>query len=137
MRKLISFPVLVAGLMLLVQSCSKQSRDEMGIKETEVINATVSVSSPYLLNVNNFGSITIEKQAAYFDISKTETNESGSGLVYRYVPKAGYKGPDEVELIGTKTFDRSAQGCGYGGGVATSSKHTQTSRMLIKFTVTD
>lgn len=139
MRQLISLSVLLVGLLLTMQSCTKQSQDEMGIKDSETITAIVSVSNPYVLNVNNYSSVSVGKQAEHADISKTEANGESGTLVYRYVPKAGYTGADEVELAVTKTSYRSGGGCNSGSGGANgySSTYTHKGRLIIKFTVTN
>jgi hypothetical protein len=137
MRKLISLPVLLVVFFLTTQSCTKQSQDEMRVKESETITAVVSVSNPYVLNVNNYSDVSVGKQAEHADISKTEVNGENGTLVYRYVPKAGYTGADEVELAVSKTSYRTGGGCNSGGGNGTSGSYSHTSRLLIKFTVTN
>jgi hypothetical protein len=138
MRKLMFLPVLLVVLLLTTQSCTKQSGDEMRIKELETITAVVSVSNPYVLNVNNYSDISIGKQAEHADISKTEVSGENGTLVYRYVPKVGYTGADEVELAVSKTSYRTGGGgCNSGGGNGASGAYTHTSRVLIKFTVTN
>ena len=131
MRQLIYTPVLLFGLLLLVQSCTKQSRDEKAYTP-ETINASVSVSNPYTLNLNDLGNVSISKQAVYYNVSQTE-NE---GIpVYRYVPKGGYSGTDEVELSVSKTTYSGGGGCNNGG--SGSYANTYTSKILIKFSITN
>lgn len=140
MRQLISLSVLLVGLLLTTQSCTKQSRDEMGIKDAETINATVSVSNPYLLNVNSYGDVSIGKQAQHADVSKTEANGENGTLVYKYIPKPGYTGVDEVELSVSKISYRAGGGCNSGpsgGANGNSSAYTHKARLIIKFTVTN
>jgi hypothetical protein len=139
MRQLISIPVLLFGLLSLTQSCTKQSRDEKTYT-SETINASVSVSNPYTLNLNNLGNVSISKQAVHYEISQTETEskEGGGILLYKYVPKTGYSGNDEVELSVSKTTYSTGGGggCNNGGGGG-SYANTYTSRILIKFNITN
>jgi hypothetical protein len=139
MRKLIFLPLISMGLLLLTQSCSKQSQEDMGVQTMEAINATVSVSNPYVLILNNYGEANISKQAAHFDLSKTELSGENGVLAYKYIPKAGFTGADEVELVVSKKAGyRSGGGCSNTGGSGSSGAiYTTTGRILIKFTVTN
>jgi hypothetical protein len=138
MRKLIFLPILLMVFLLTTQSCTKQSRDEIGIKESETITAIVSISNPYVLNVNNYSDVSIGKQAEHADISKTEVIGESGTRVYRYVPKAGYTGVDEVELAVLKSsYGNGGSGCSSIGGNGASRSYNRISRVLIKFTVTN
>jgi hypothetical protein len=133
MRQIIYAPVLLFSLLLLVQSCTKQSRDEKTYTP-EIVNATVSVNNPYTLNLNDLGSVSISKQAVHYAVSQTE-NEGV--FVYKYIPKAEYSGTDEVELLVSKTtYSNGGGGCNNAGGGG-SYANTYTSKILIKFNVTD
>lgn len=132
MRQLIYTPVLLLGLLSLTQSCTKESRDDK-IYAPETINASVSVNNPYTLNLNDISNVSISRQAVHYAVSQTE-NEGVP--VYRYVPKAGYSGTDEVELSVSKiTYSSGGGGCNNGGG---SYANTYTSKkILIKFNITN
>jgi hypothetical protein len=138
MRQLIFPSVLLIGLLSLTQSCTKESRDEKSMNAPETINATVSVNNPYALNVNNLGNVSISKQAAHFEVSQTESeSKEAGGLVYKYIPKTGYTGNDEVELLVSKTtYTPGGGGCNNGGGGG-SYANTYSSKILIKFNVTN
>lgn len=138
MRQLIPIPVLLFGLLSLTQSCTKESRDEKNMNAPETINAAVSVNNPYTLNLDNLGNVSISRQAVHYEISQTETeSKEGAGLVYRYVPKTGYSGNDEVELLVSKTtYSGGGGGCNNGGSSGNYT-NTYTSRILIKFNVTN
>jgi hypothetical protein len=137
MRQIISLPVLLFGLLSLTQSCTKQSRDEKGINTPETITAAVSVNNPYTLNLSNLGNVSISKQAVHYTVSQTE-NDAKEGLpVYKYIPKEAYSGVDEVELSVSKiTYSTGGGGCNNGGGGG-SYANTYTSRILIKFNITN
>lgn len=133
MRQLIYTPVLLLGLLSLTQSCTKQALDEKAYAP-ETINASVSVSNPYTLNLNDLGTVSISKQAVHYAVSQTE-NEGVP--VYRYTPKAGYSGTDEVELSVSKiTYSSGGGGCNNGGGNG-SYTTTYTSKILIRFNITN
>jgi hypothetical protein len=139
MRKLIFLPLASFGLLLLTQSCSKQSREEMGMKASETIKATVSAGNPYVLQLNNYGDASISRQAVHFDISKTDISGENGSLIYRYHPKSGFTGADEVELVVSKTANyRTGGGCSNtGGNPSSGGSYTHTAKLLIKFTVTN
>lgn len=139
MRKLFLLTVVSIGLMLFTASCSKQSREEMGIKVSETITATVSVNNPYLLQLNNYGEANISKQAVHFDVSKTDISGESGTLVYKYLPKPGFTGADEVELVVSKKSNyRTGGGCSNtGGNVSSGGSYTHTAKLLVKFTVTN
>ncbi len=134
MKKIIFLPLLLLAL-LVFQACTKEASDKTGATpQDQVINATASVSKPYVLNINDLGSVNISKQAVHFEVSSTETNSNEGIHVYKYVPEKGYAGADEVELLSTKTsYSNDGGGCNQGAG--SNSPHTYSSRILIKFTV--
>jgi hypothetical protein len=137
MRQIIFLPVLLFGFLLLTQSCTKESRSDGNINSPETINATVSAKNPYTLDVSNFANVSISKQAGHFAVSQTETDETQGARVYKYTPQTDYSGKDEVELSVSKTtYSSGGGGCNNGGGSG-SYANTYTSRILIKFNITN
>lgn len=137
MKKLIALSVTASCLLLLVTSCSKQSPSDFGNRHqpaAQIINATVSVTSPYTLNVSTLGNVNISKQATHFATSQTGVDAKDGILVYKYIPENGFTGIDEVELTATITTYSNGNGGCRGGSGNTSS---YTSVINIKFTVTN
>ncbi|MEP7109655.1 MAG: hypothetical protein ABI760_16795 [Ferruginibacter sp.] len=134
MKQVKSIPFLLISLALISQSCTKQSPDKRVTITTtpaQTINATVSAKSPYSLNVNNMGDVSVSKQAAHFELSQTETDPKDGTRLYKYVPQGDYAGTDEVELLASKTSYSTGTGCNSGRGEIT----TYNSTIVIKFTV--
>lgn len=139
MKKNIYLPILSCVILLLSQSCTKQSRDQKNAvtNPPQTINASVSAAKSYTLDLSNLGDVTISRQAAHFDVSQTETDAKSGMPVYKYAPKNNYSGTDEVELTASKTSYTTAGsgngGCNNGAGYIT----THNTKMLIKFTVSN
>lgn len=136
MKKHIYLPFLLSVILLLAQSCTKQSRDESNTitNPPQTINASVSADKSYTLDISNLGDVTISRQAAHFIISQTETDSKSGMPVYKYAPKNNYSGTDEVELSASKTSYTTANsgaGCNNGAGYIT----THHTKLVIKFTV--
>jgi hypothetical protein len=136
MKKLIALSVTACGMLLLATSCGKQSPSDFGNRHqppAQIITATVSVTSPYTLNISTLGNVNISKQATHFATSQTGVDAKDGILVYKYIPESSYAGTDEVELTSTTTtYSNGGGGC-RGGNDNTSS---YTSAIIIKFTVT-
>ena len=104
MRKLFLFPAFLLGILVVFQSCSKQSASEaIAPVNPNIVNATVALNGSYQLPVENSGIISISKQASHFQVSQTGTDSKTGALVYKYVPAVDYTGSDEVVLSNTKT----------------------------------
>src|SRR5450755_3662385 len=105
MRKLFLFPAVLLGVMVVFQSCSKQSvRETVAPMTTNVIKATILPNGSYQLPIDNSGNISISMQASHFQVSQTELDSKSGFTVYKYVPAADYRGTDEVVLSNTKTI---------------------------------
>jgi hypothetical protein len=137
MKKLIALSVTACSLLLLATSCSKQHPSDFDNRQQpppQIINATVSVTSPYTLNISTLGTVNISKQATHFATSQTGIDAKDGILVYKYIPESGFAGTDEVELTSTTTTYHNGGGGCRGGSGNTSS---YTSAIIIKFTVTN
>jgi hypothetical protein len=136
MKKLIALSVTACSLLLLATSCSKQHPSDFSNRQqppTQIINATVSLTSPYTLNVSTLGTVSISKQAAHFATSQTGVDAKDGIPVYTYIPESGFAGSDEVELTSTTITYSNGGGCR--GGNTSSSYNSAV--IVIKFTVTN
>lgn len=113
MRKML-FPTGLLGVLVLLQSCSKESQSDMLVAPSpKIINARIAPNETYLLNLDNMYDVKVYKQATHFKTSQTETDLKSGLPVYKYIPAADFTGEDEVVLSSTKTVMTSSQG---GGG---------------------
>lgn len=137
MKKTFAYPAVLLCSLVLLLSCSKNSKDSFSRSTpaaTKVVDVKIAPGAAYSLNIAPSGNISITKQAAHYLISETGLAENGS-LVYKYVPATGFKGTDEVSLLHTiETADYSYTGCNYGGG---SSMNRIASSILVKLTIGD
>jgi hypothetical protein len=137
MKKTIAYPAVLFCALVLLLSCSKNSKDgfsrSTSIGPAKTVNAKVAPGGTYTLSVATSGDISINKQAAHYLVSQTGTDENGA-LIYKYVPAAGFKGVDEVLLTHTiETLDYSGSSGCYGG----SGMSRVSSSIVVKLTVED
>jgi hypothetical protein len=123
--------------IVLLQSCSKQSPDEMLASpriNTTNINATIKSNGTYQLALDNLENVVITQQASHFQISEAGPDSKTGLLVYRYQPSTGYIGSDEVLLSSSKKVVTANTG---GCNNSSSSYHTSTvtSNISIKINV--
>lgn len=139
MKKIIFHSFILFSLLIVNQSCSKESPDRMATPvPDETINAVVAADNAYVLNVNSLESVSINKQAAHFAISQTEVDAKNGTPFYKYIPEKNYTGNDEVVLRTSKTTSVSGGnggGC-HGGNNSYASTSTSYHNVIIKFTVT-
>ncbi len=137
MKQIISLSLILFSVLLVNQSCSKESPDKMTTPTVpdQTINAAVLTNSTYVLNVNSIAGVSINKQAAHFSVSQTEVDAKNGTPVYKYIPEKDYAGTDEVVLrTSTTTYGTGNTGGCSGGNNSHSS--TSYSSIVIKFTVT-
>ena len=138
MKKIFTYSSILMGILFL-QSCSKQSSNEMlispRINSTDV-NATVKSDGTFQLALDNFQNAVITKQASHFQISETSLDSKTGLLVYKYQPSPGFVGVDEVLLSTSKNVVSGNMdgGCNNSGGAYHTS--TVTSSLSIKLNVT-
>lgn len=139
MRKLLLFPAVLLGNLIVFQSCSKQSVTEaVAPMTTNVINATIALNGSYQLPINNSGSVTISRQASHFQLSQTEADSKSGFTVYKYIPAQDYAGTDEVVLSNTKTIIASAgSGCSNNHTSNSDNTTTSTSYITVKINITN
>ena len=109
MRKLFLFPAVLLGILVVFQSCSKQSTNQIvAPMRTNIVNATIAPNGSYQLRIENSGNVSISMQASHFQVSQTEPDSKSGVIVYKYIPAADYRGTDEVVLSNTKTIITTA-----------------------------
>ena len=139
MKKIFTYISILTGIMA-IQSCSKQSSNEMLIApqvNNTNISATVKSNGTYQLTLNNLANVVIVKQASHFQVSETSLDNKTNLLVYTYQPAQGYTGPDEVLLSTSKNV--VSAGIAVGGCNSSGSEYhtsTVTSNISIKLNVT-
>jgi len=120
-------------LLVLAQSCTKQSQDNFvtPAQAANVVNATVSSGQTYIFNAGYPGTMNISRQASHYQVSETTVDES-SAVIYKYIPAKGYQGADEVTL--TQNVNSSG---GNNGGCSENHSGTtvSSSTTIIKITV--
>jgi hypothetical protein len=140
MKITFTLPIFICFALIVLQSCSKESQQDMVMTTpaVNVINASVAANSNYELNLDKYESVTISKQAAhYFESSAGISNKTGK-LVYKYVPDSKFRGEDEVVLTSLKTVTSYSGGSGCNHGDNNSQRiNTVTNYITIKFRITD
>ena len=139
MRKLFLFPAVLLGSLLVFQSCSKQSSNEMvAPMRTNIVNATIAPNGSYQMRIENAGNVVISKQASHFQVSQAELDSKSGVTVYKYIPAVDYRGTDEVVLSNTKTFiTTGSSGCSGNHNNNSISTTSSTSYTTIKINITN
>ena len=138
MKKLYFITIVLACMMIVFQSCSKQSAKEMiASPSPNVINAIIAPNQTYLFNVNSSGNVSIEKQASHYKVSKTSLDAKNGQMVYEYLPAQDYTGKDEVVLSSKVTVYSSGGGGGCNSNQNNNSVTTSysTSYTTIRLTI--
>jgi hypothetical protein len=145
MRKML-FPTGLLSVLVLLQSCSKESQSDMVVAPSQkIINAKIAPNGTYLLNLDNMSDVKVYKQALHFKTSQTETDLKSGLPVYKYIPASDYLGDDEVVLSSTKTvMTSSGGGCssnhmGYGSSSNSSgsSMSYSTTYITVKLSISN
>jgi hypothetical protein len=136
MKKTIAYSAVLFFSLLLLLSCSKNSKDSLSpttVKPDRLITAKVAQGQTYVLDVAIKGNLGIIRQAAHYSVSETGIAENGH-LIYKYMPAAGFNGEDEVLLShSTEAEDDISNGCNYGE----SRINISSSTIAFKITVAD
>lgn len=124
--------------IVLLQSCSKQSSNEMLISTKintipNIFNAAIKSNGIYQLSLDNMENVTITKQASHFRISEAGYDSKTGLMVYNYAPAQDYIGTDEVLLSTSKSTVSS----GTGGCSNNSNTTTTITYISIKINVTN
>jgi hypothetical protein len=134
MKKTLLTATVFFCLLVLTQSCTKQSQDGFMAPvqpAAKTITATVSSGQTYIFNAGYPGTMNIDRQASHYQVSETTIDENGA-VIYKYIPAKGYQGADEVML----TQNVSNSGDNNGGCSQNHSGTTvSSSTTVIKITV--
>ena len=102
MKKIIAFCAVAFSTLVILPSCSKSSSDSFdemsGLHPSKIIEARVTPGQIQTLDIDNFGELSIARQASHFKISQTGVNAQNGTLIYQYEPADGFSGSDEVLL---------------------------------------
>jgi hypothetical protein len=131
MKKLSSCCAILFCLIVLTQSCKKDSTAFISEKDNSIVlpgevNVKIASDETYQFDLGVFGpeeTAGISRQAAYYEISAITRDYSGR-ITYKYKPTIKYVGPDEVELKSSKSS----------GGTCSKDDVKTT---IIKFTITN
>jgi len=136
MKKTIAYSAVLFFSLVLLLSCSKNSKDSLSPTTTtpdRIVLAKVAPGQTYVLDVAIKGDLSIIRQAAHYSVSETGVAENGY-LVYKYMPAAGFNGTDEVLLShSTEIIDDNYNDCNYGG----SRMKNSSSTIVVKISVAD
>ena len=116
MRKTVVYPIALICLLILVQSCKKNSQDSFfGRVQTEqssqFVNASISSGQTFTFIASSSGTLSVTQQASHYQVSETATSDNGSAL-YSYNSAPGYIGADKVTLAFTSAATKSENnGC--------------------------
>lgn len=118
MGKLYILGASVACAMVIV-SCSKEADVIPAAPQAQsssgpVLNVTINTDEVYTVTYEKATELNIHKQAAHFRESTTTVNNETGQVVYRYVPKEGFTGTDEVTLSSIKKVTTYSSGCYHG-----------------------
>lgn len=139
MRANFTFLLLLSGILMIGQSCSKSAQEEMvlsTIESDEVISASISAGSAYELPLTRYGSVSIYRQAKNHLESSAGIDAKTRLMVYKYVPRESFRGEDEVILKSSKSVRSysAGNGCNFG---TDGSERVVASYITIKLKVTD
>ena len=139
MRKLFLFPAVFLGILVVFQSCSKQSSNNIVAPiRTNVINATIAPNGTYQLSLDNSVTVSVSKQASHFQVSRTELDSKSGFMVYKYIPAADYRGTDEVVLSNATTFKATGTGsCPNNHNSNSDNTTSSTSYTTVKLNITN
>ncbi|MEO7800428.1 MAG: hypothetical protein ABIR81_00430 [Ginsengibacter sp.] len=130
MRKHYFFTLVLGGVLLFCQSCSKESvQTEMARQSNpewvSTVNVKLAPNELYKLPIDNSSAIAITKQASHYSMSQIAADTKSSGLVYSYLPALNYSGADEVMItVTSKVASVGSPRCGNGNSSSSSSSST-------------
>jgi hypothetical protein len=122
-------------------SCSKSSQEHTvltSVATDELLQVTVASGDAFELPLAKYGNVAIQRQAKNY-VESFAGIDSKTGLyIYKYVPKADFRGVDEVVLKSSKTVQvYSAEGCNRNGSSAYTSDRVATTLVTIRLKVVD
>lgn len=143
MKKLYFITIILLCMMIVFQSCSKQSKDMIAPVSPTVINVTIAPNQAYTFTPQGSGNVAIEKQASHYKISKAGPDEKSGQVVYQYTPAPDYIGKDEVVLSSKRTVISTggSSGCNnsnrtdVSGDISGTTSYSNTSYTTIRLTI--
>ena len=136
MKKVFTYSAISFFSLVVLLSCSKNAKESLAepasLNPDRVINAYVAPGETYVLNIANTGGVSVYKQASYFSLSQTGTNENGA-LIYQYISAKGFTGADKVLLLHSSetNLSTSNNGCNYNNNEMSS----RTTLIAVNLTV--
>ncbi len=114
MKKLYFLTIALFCMMIVFQSCSKQSVKELIAQPStpNVINVIIAPDQSYVFNANNSATVSIERQASHYKISNLSPDSKSGLMVYQYLPAQGFTGKDEVVLNSKTAIYSSSNNAG-------------------------
>jgi hypothetical protein len=109
MNKIFSFFVALFSLVVLTQSCKKNT----AVNSTnQTITQTLKVNQSYQFDLGSFGDeegASISRQASNFSTSMIDRENNSGEIIYKYVPAINFIGTDEVEIKSARGSDGASQ----------------------------
>src|SRR5688572_33493311 len=100
MKKIIAYGAVAFSTLVFLLSCTKSSSngfdENSRLTPDRIIEARVAPGQTQIVTIENYGELTIARQAAHFKISQTGVDPQNSSLIYKYEPAEGFTGSDEV-----------------------------------------
>jgi maltose-binding protein MalE len=136
MKKIIAIGAVVVCSLMLLSSCTKNSKDDLrpntSLSPDKIISAKVSSGQTLTIPIDNAGELSIVRQAINHKISQTGIDPKNNSLIYSYAPADGFTGADEV-LLAHKTTTGYSGSCNYGD--AANMNSSRIAYITIKITV--
>ncbi len=117
MKKILALSAVLFSILVLIQSCTKQSHGDFGIAQSvetplvQIFNANVSSGNTYTFNLGTPENVSITRQASHYQLSEIGIDNKNGSLNYKYSPSANYSGTDEVSLTSIGTPASGNSGC--------------------------
>ncbi len=123
-------------VLVIFQSCSKQSTNEMVAPVSpNIINAKIAPNQTYQLTLNYKENVSIAKQALHYKVSKAEPDAKTGQMTYEYVPAQDYTGTDEVVISSSKIVTtENSSGCNNNNDNTATTSYS-TSYSTIRLTI--
>ncbi len=141
MKKIIAFGAVAFSTLVVLSSCSKSSSDSFAdssrLNPSRIIEARVTPGQMQTVTIDNFGELSIARQASHFKISQTGINAQNGSLIYKYEPADGFAGSDEVLLAHKIPMVYGSMGSSCNSGDSQMKIGTQTNYIAVKLIVTN
>ena len=102
MKKIIACRAVAFSTLVFLVSCTKSSSDNFDqnarLAPDRIIESRVAPGQTQIVTIENYGELSIARQASHFKISHTGVDAQSGSLIYKYEPAEGFTGSDEVLL---------------------------------------